>query len=86
MVYSLQAADVESVSDFVRNPMIIYASLVATASVIRARNSSRLVGKDVTKICLLHVPTQKSPRVLNQAILVARLSFHHVQWKPPRCD
>ena len=52
MVYAFHAADFESVRDFVRNPMIMPASVVATASVIRTRNSSKLAGKDVTKLCL----------------------------------
>jgi len=52
VVYSFHAADVEFVSDFVQNSMIMSASTVATASVIRARNCSKLAGKNVTKFCL----------------------------------
>jgi hypothetical protein len=84
-VYSFHAADVESVSYFIPNPVIMSASVVVTASVIHARNTSKLAGRDVTKISLQHIHTQKSPRVLNQAIVLAKLSFHHVQCKPPPC-
>jgi hypothetical protein len=86
VVYSFHAADFESVSDFIPNPMIMSASIVATASVIRARSSSKLAGRDVTKLGLQRIPTQKSPRVLNKVIVVPRLSFHHVQCKPQPYD
>jgi hypothetical protein len=52
VVYSFHTADVESVSDFVPDPIIMSASMVATASVIRAGNSSKLAGRYVTKFCL----------------------------------
>ena len=52
VVYSFHTADVESVGDFVPNPMIMSASMVATASVIRALSSSKLAGRDTTKFCL----------------------------------
>jgi hypothetical protein len=37
-------------------------------------------------LCLYRIPTQKSPGVLNQVIMVAKLSFHHVQSQQPPCD
>jgi hypothetical protein len=59
-------------------------SMVATASVIHARSSSKLAGRDVTKtLSLKSLPKWKSPGVLNQAIVVAKLSFHHAQSKQP---
>ena len=60
--------------------------MVATASVIRARNSSKLTGRGGTKLHLQLLSTQKSPGMLNQAIVVARLSFHHVQTKQTPYD
>jgi hypothetical protein len=52
--------------------------MVATASVIRARNSSKLAGGG-TKI----FPTQEIQGVLIQAIVVAKQSFHYLQPKQP---
>jgi hypothetical protein len=51
VVYSFHAADVESVSDVASKPIIMSPHMVATASVILARNSSKLAGRDVTKLC-----------------------------------
>jgi hypothetical protein len=51
--------------------------MVATASVIRAHSSSKLAARGGTKYFNLTYPTQRSPGVLNQAIVVAKLSFHH---------
>jgi hypothetical protein len=52
--------------------------MVATASVIRACISSKLLGTGGLKLrlCLERMPTQKSTEVLNQAVVVAKLSFH----------
>jgi hypothetical protein len=49
VVYTFQSADVESVSDFVPYSMIMSVSMVATASVITDRNTSKLAGRDVTE-------------------------------------
>jgi len=54
------------------------ASMVSTPSVIRACSSSKLLGTSGSKtfLCLERMPTQKSTGALNQAIVVAKLSFH----------
>jgi hypothetical protein len=57
--------------------------MVATASVIGARNSSKLTGTGGTKTLTLTYPNTKNPGMSNQAIVVAKLSFHEIAY---RCD
>ena len=57
--------------------------MVATASAVLTRSSSKLAGRGGTETQSLTYPPQKSPGVLNQAIVVAKLSLHHVQSKQP---
>jgi len=45
--------------------------MVATASFIPVCSSSKLAGRGGTKLCINRIPTQKSPAVLNQEIVVA---------------
>jgi len=49
-----------------------------TVSVIRARSSSKLAGRGGTKALSLTYPHAEKSGVLNQVIVVAELSFHHV--------
>jgi len=79
VVSSCHSADVPSVSDFVPNPMNHARFNGCTDSVICASSSFHLAGRGGAKPCLWRIHTQKSPGVLNQAVMVAKLSFHHVQ-------
>jgi len=58
--------------------------MVTTSCVIRARSSSKFAGKVEKKNFVFEVSTHRKVQgVLNQAIVVAKLSFHHDQSKQP---
>ena len=77
VVSSCHTADVTSVSDFVPNPMNHVRVYAHNRSVIRVPSSPKLSGRSET-LSWMH-PTHKSPGVLNQAIVVAKLCFRHDQ-------
>jgi len=52
--------------------------MVATVSVIRARSFFKLAGRGGTKTLSLTYPHTENAGMLNQAIVVAKLSFYHV--------
>jgi hypothetical protein len=82
VVSSCHAADVPFVRDFESNPVNHVCIYGRPASIIHARSSSRVAERDGTKTLSFNVsPTQKRPGVLNQAIVVATLFFHHAQSK-----
>jgi hypothetical protein len=79
VVAPCHTAGVPSVSDFVPNPMNHSCFNGCTDSVICACSSSHLAGRGGAKTLSMMCPHTESPGVLNQAINVAKLSFHHVQ-------
>ena len=82
----LHAADVPSVSDFVPNPMNHVRIYGRKRFNYPCPYFFQTFRKRWNKICLNRIPSQKSLGVLNQDILVAKLSFHHVQSKQSPCD
>jgi len=61
--------------------------MVKTATVIHVCSSSKLAGRCGTEALLLtSQQTQKIPGVLNRAIVVGKLLFHHAESKHPTCD
>jgi len=79
VVFSCHAADVPSVSDSC--PHVWSQRLLLSMAVVLP-NLQEEVEKTLS---LTSPPTWKSPGVLNQAIVAAKLSIHHVQSNQPSC-